>query len=299
MILRSMDLTSGRRVSRRAICACLLLLVGCAVPNVQEGIPELDLDPSAPPPVVPEPVTPPLPPVPPTVISHGPRNIKRVALTFDGCSVKTHSYYDERVTKVLVDMRVPATIFLGGKWMQDHPDALRYLASQPQFELASHSFLHPHMTRISDDRVRQELRWTQNTMYDLIGRQPTLFRAPYGEISDRLVRLVADAGLRTVQFDLPSGDADKKASKQKLIEYVSTVAKPGSIIVMHINRRGWHTAEVLPTIIRNLRKRGFEFVTVSDLMGLTPPIPLAEPAGPRDTLTAPVTGAGASSDNRQ
>jgi peptidoglycan/xylan/chitin deacetylase (PgdA/CDA1 family) len=182
-------------------------------------------------------------------------------------------------------MNVPATIFLGGKWMLDHPQHLRELAALPQFELASHGYLHPHMTKISEERVRQELRWTQDTMYALIGRQPTLFRAPYGEVDDRLARLVAATGLRIVQFDLPSGDADKKASKKKLVEYVSSVAKPGSIVVMHINRRGWHTAEALPEIIAKLRKRGFEFVTVSELMGLhTPPV---EPAPVTETTARP------------
>jgi peptidoglycan/xylan/chitin deacetylase (PgdA/CDA1 family) len=261
-------------------CAALLaalftLFAGCTTPGVQESIPELDIGPTVAPPEIPEIVTPPLPPVAPTIISHGPRARKRIALTFDGCSLSAGSYYDERVTKVLVEMNVPATIFLGGKWMLDHPDELRLLASLPQFELASHGYLHPHMTRLPDERVRQEIKWTQDMMFTLVGRQPTLFRAPYGEVNERVAAIVANSGLRTVQYDLPSGDADKKASRKKLVEYVSTVAKPGAIVVMHINRRGWHTAEALPEIITNLRKRGFELVTVSELMGLAPPPPPA------------------------
>jgi len=257
----------------RASLATTLLLAACAGPAVQEGIPELDLGPAIAAPDFPVVIAPALTPVSSAVINHGPRTAKRVALTFDGCSLNASSYYDERITKVLVALKVPATIFLGGKWMQDHPGQLRELAALPQFELASHGFLHPHMTKIPEERVREELRWTLETMYHLIGRQPTLFRAPYGEIDERLVSLAAAQGLRTVQFDLPSGDAAKKVGKKKLIEYVSSAAKPGSIVVMHINRRGWHTAEALPEIIARLRKRGFEFVTVSELMGLTPPAP--------------------------
>ena len=261
----------------------LLWLGGCAAPGVQEHIPELDIGPTIGPPDTPTVVAPPLAAIPPTVINHGPRNAKRIALTFDGCSLSASTYYDERVTKVLVEMNVPATIFLGGKWMLDHREPLRELAALPQFELASHGFLHPHMTKLSPERVRQELRWTQDTMYSLIGRQPTLFRAPYGEVNERLVNLVAEHGLRTVQFDLPAGDSDKKASKKKLVEYITSVAKPGSIVVMHINRRGWHTAEALPDIITKLRKRGFEFVTVSELLGIAPPAPEVVP--PTDAIT--------------
>lgn len=242
----------------------LSLLTGCAAPL--EDIPELDIGPTVQPPDIPAIATPVLAPVSPTVIKHGPRDVKRIALTFDACSLKSQSYYDERITKILVEMNVPATIFLGGKWMQDHPEQTRSLASLPQFELGNHSFLHPHMTKVSDERVRQELKWTQDTMYSLTGRQATLFRAPYGEINTRLVRLVSQAGLTTVQFDLPAGDSDKKATREKLIEYVGTMSKSGSIVVMHINNRGWHTAEALPQIIGKLRARGFEFVTVSRLL---------------------------------
>ncbi|HKQ29986.1 MAG TPA: polysaccharide deacetylase family protein, partial [Burkholderiales bacterium] len=252
--------------------ACWLLAIGGCTSvdpeQAQDNFPEMTDDLIAAWPTPPVAITPSLVAVKPTVINHGPRRLKRIALTFDACSLDAESYYDERVARILIDMNVPATLFVGGKWMRDHPEQLRALAALPQFELANHGFMHPHMTTLSDERMRQEIKWTQDTMYAMIGRQPTLFRAPYGEINHRVVKLAAENGLRTVQFDLPSGDADKKASKSKLIEYVSTVAKPGSIVVMHINRRGWNTAEALPDIVRKLRKRGFEFVTVSELLGL-------------------------------
>ena len=58
------------------------------------------------------------------------------------------------------------------------------------------------------------------------------------------------------------------------------MAKGGSIIVMHINQRGWHTAEALPEIITRLRKRGFTFVTVSELLSqLQQPKTIKQKAG--------------------
>jgi peptidoglycan/xylan/chitin deacetylase (PgdA/CDA1 family) len=209
---------------------------------------------------------PPLPPVPAEVVFHGPRNAKLIALTFDACSTRQPSHYDERVTRVLVDKKVPATIFLGGKWIEENLDHAKYLASLPQFELGNHTFLHPHLTRVSDARLREELAWTQAVLYTVTGRPATLFRAPYGEYDHRIVRLAADAGLTTIQYDLASGDPDVHATKEKLIEYVVENSHPGSIIVMHINRRGWHTAEALPDIIDSLRQKGFTFVTVGELL---------------------------------
>jgi peptidoglycan/xylan/chitin deacetylase (PgdA/CDA1 family) len=209
---------------------------------------------------------PPLPPIAPKVVFHGPRDVKRIALTFDACSTRHPSYYDERVTKVLVDKEVPATIFLGGKWIEDNLDHARYLASLPQFELGNHTFLHPHLTQVDDARLRQELAWTQAVLYTVTGRQATLFRAPYGEYDDRVVRFAAEAGMTTIQYDLASGDPDVHCTKERLIKYVVRKVRPGSIVVMHINRRGWHTAEALPEIIDTLRQKGFTFTTVSELL---------------------------------
>jgi peptidoglycan/xylan/chitin deacetylase (PgdA/CDA1 family) len=209
---------------------------------------------------------PPLGAVTPVIVFHGPRNKKSVALTFDACSTRRPSRYDERITRILVETRTPATLFLGGKWMEEELEQTKYLASIPFFELANHSFLHPHLSAMPDDRIRQELSWTQEVMFSITGTQPTLFRPPYGEIDDRVVRIAASMGLSTIQFDLASGDPDSTISKQRLIDYVSSMAKNGSIIVLHINHGGWHTAEALPEIISRLRKRGFHFVTARALL---------------------------------
>ena len=209
---------------------------------------------------------PPLQPVAPLVVLHGQRDRKLIALTFDACSTRRPSHYDARITKILVETKTPATFFLGGKWMEEETEQTKYLASIPYFELGNHTFLHPHLLKMSDDSIRQELAWTQEVLYSLSGKQPTLFRPPYGEEDDRVARIAASMGLTTIQFDLASGDPDSSISKEKLIEYVSSMAKSGSIVVMHINQRGWHTAEALPEIIFRLRKRGFTFVTVGDLL---------------------------------
>ncbi|MCK7507637.1 MAG: hypothetical protein MZV70_28745 [Desulfobacterales bacterium] len=85
-----------------------------------------------------------------------------MALTFDACATKTASGYDEEVIRVLVETRTPATPFPG---REVDAGALRSRpAGSPRSTCSSsanHSFLHPHMTRIPDDQVRQELEWTQ------------------------------------------------------------------------------------------------------------------------------------------
>jgi len=196
---------------------------------------------------------------------HGSRNEKRIALTFDACATKYRSRYDSSVVQILLETKTPASLFLCGKWVLEHRKETRFLSQQQLFELGNHSFIHPRLSPVSAARMKEELLLTQNILFTIGGKTPTLFRPPYAEKNDSIVQCAASLGLRTIQFDLASGDPDTSAATKKLIEYVCSKSKNGSIIVMHMNKRGWHTAEALPEIIDRLRKRGFVFVKVSEL----------------------------------
>jgi peptidoglycan/xylan/chitin deacetylase (PgdA/CDA1 family) len=207
-----------------------------------------------------------LPPAAPRVIQNGSRQDRRVALTFDACATRAPSGYDEGVIRALTDSRTPATLFLGGKWMAEHPDETRRIAGLAQFELGNHSFLHPHLTRLTDERVLEELAWTQLVMHSLVGRQASIFRAPYLDIDERVLRLAAEMGLTAVQGDLASGDPDPRLDRDRLISSVVGRVRNGSIIIMHMNGRAHSTAEALPDIIVELRRRGYQLVTVGELI---------------------------------
>ena len=200
------------------------------------------------------------------VVFHGDRSRKEVALTFDACATHGPSGYDEALIRVLIEMGTPATLFLGGKWMIEHAQPTRRLATTGLFELGNHSFLHPHMTRIPDEQVRREIEWTQIVLYSLTGRAAMFYRPPYGEHDERISRMAASLGLTTVQFDLASGDPDPAASKERLVRSIRERVANGSIIVMHMNARGWNTAQALPEIVAELRQKGFRLVTVGEML---------------------------------
>lgn len=269
------------QLGKGVTAALLALTVGCAV--LPEAAPLHDEKVVGAPLPYEPPLTgirpaPVLPAVAAQVVRHGPRRKKKIALTFDACSTQGPSVFDAGVIKTLISMKVPATLFLGGNWMEEHPDETIELARHPQFELANHTYLHPHLPRENDERVREELRRTQDMLYTLTGRTANLFRAPYGELDARVARLVGEEGLVSIQYDLASGDPDPRISAKRLLEYVASTAKNGSIVVMHMNGRGWRTAEALPRIILRLRKRGYKLVTVSELLGLPPaPAPILSP----------------------
>ena len=92
------------------------------------------------------------------------------------------------------------------------------------------------------------------------------FRPPFGEWSHRLVYVVRERGFPTVTWDVVSGDPSARTTTDGMIRNVLGKARPGSIIIFHINGRGWKTAEALPAILSGLRERGFRFVPLSALM---------------------------------
>jgi peptidoglycan/xylan/chitin deacetylase (PgdA/CDA1 family) len=196
---------------------------------------------------------------------HGSRHEKKIALTFDACPSFTHGGFDVRIVQTLVDSGVPATFFLSGKWIKKHQTEVKKLALVPGFELGNHSYSHPHCTNISEDSTRQELERTESLLKSITGTSPKLFRPPYVETDQRVEYIARKMGLTTVMYDLASGDPDSTISRERLIRYVVTRTRNGSIIVMHVNGRGWHTSEALPEIIQALRAKGFIFSKVSEL----------------------------------
>ena len=216
----------------------------------------------------------------PRVIHHGPRDVPRVALTFDACPGRADRGvgYDERILATLEEHGVRATFFVSGAWAAAHPDALRQLAASPSVELANHSWSHTHMPRErEDDALARELLHTQELLFEASGHWPRWFRAPYVELDGRVAALAQRAGMTAVQLDLASGDPDRRIGEERMVRGVVANARPGSIVVMHANHRRFPTARALPRIIRGLRARGLEPVTVGEL--LAPPACYPDLAG--------------------
>ncbi len=196
-----------------------------------------------------------------------------VALTFDCCQNEKPAGFDEPLVRQLIRGHIPATFFLGGRWVEAHPDAVKLLASVRYFELGNHSYIHPHMTKQTPDRMRQELVRTQQILHSRTGRWATDFRPPYGEWDSRVVAEAGKAGMRTVMWSVATGDPDKHASAASLVAEVRKV-KPGGIIIMHANGRGWNTAKALPDMLAWLKKKGLRPVTVSELVKSGSPVSL-------------------------
>lgn len=208
----------------------------------------------------------PLPAIKPQIIINGSRKIPLVALTFDACEDKKPSGFDVKIVKILTRYKAKATMFLGGKWMESHKDETKLLAKNKLFELGNHSYIHGDFTKITLSTAKQEILKPQKIMFELTGRQGNLFRFPFGYYNKKALDILGRQGLKAIQWDVVTGDPDPNIKASDILRAVKTETKPGSIIIMHMNGRGWHTAEALPEMIKTLRSKGFELVTVSELI---------------------------------
>lgn len=202
------------------------------------------------------------------LVTHGSRRLPRIALTFDLCQGPTKpAGYDEKLVRILLTEKIPATFFAGGLWLRDHPEAARELAAVPFFEIASHSWDHPDFRRLGKAEIRQQIDKTAASIRTLTNREAApLFRLPYGYYDDNVLAELEKLQIRPIQWDVVTGDPDPQVTAAAIIQEVERSAKNGSIIIMHANGRGVHSAEALPELIRILRRRGLTPVMVTDLL---------------------------------
>jgi peptidoglycan/xylan/chitin deacetylase (PgdA/CDA1 family) len=214
---------------------------------------------------------------------------KLVALTFDLCENAWEvSGYDAPIIDTLRKSGVKATFFASGKWLMDHSERAQQLMADPLFEVGAHSWTHRNFRLLPPDEMRRDLALNlhadDHLRRKLSGRscyrpgtgpvdasRPLVFRFPFGTCNTEALDAVNDAGLLAIQWDIPTGDPAPTQSAEAIAKSAAA-AKPGSIIVMHANGRGHHTAEALPRMIEELRKRGFGFATVSELIARGEPV---------------------------
>lgn len=224
---------------------------------------------------------------PPPIIRRVENDDNRVAITFDACAIKTQGYgFDRPVYEVIRRERIPATIFVSGRWAEFHPDAMQELANDPLIEFANHSYDHPHMTKLTEAEVADQLDRTERAL-NRHGVRSVAFRPPFGEFSDLVLDVANRKQLPPVLWDVVSGDPSLAATAEAMIRTVVHQTRTGSIIIFHINGRETKTASALPPILKQLRERGFRFVHVSTLIAIAES-QKAAPLPPDEDATMPL-----------
>ena len=200
------------------------------------------------------------------VVTSLPNSGKVVALTFDACEGKgAPALFDRTILAVLEKEKVPFTIFVTGLFAKRNAAELTRLAALPQVEIENHSFDHPqHMERQDGAAIRREVEDTDRLVEELTGRRPRFFRFPAGSYDPVALAEVEATGHKVVHWSFASGDPARGVTPEHLKEWVLSKARPGNILIFHVNGRAPATGPALPAILAELRRRGYGFVRLDE-----------------------------------
>ncbi|WP_239004697.1 polysaccharide deacetylase family protein [Paenibacillus tepidiphilus] len=201
---------------------------------------------------------------PETLVSQGPR-LRIVALTFDDVP-------DPRFTPQLLEVlrrnHVKATFFVVGSRAEKHPRIIAQMVRDGH-SIGNHSYNHPEFGRLSMPEFRSQIMRTEHILKAQTGRRPRLIRPPYGDISEVQVKWARDRGYKLVNWNVDSLDW-KSLPKAQIRNNILAHTGKGAIILQHggggrsSNLEG--TIQALPEVIQILRKRGYTFVTVPQML---------------------------------
>ena len=187
------------------------------------------------------------------------REEKVCSITFD-CAWGTE--YTDDILNALKISNVRATFFMVEFWTEKYEEYVKKIDASG-CEIGTHSSTHSYMSKLNAEGIKTELAASSEAIEKVTGKKVDLFRAPYGDYDDELIKTASELGYYTIQWDVDSLDWKDLSASDIAMRVINNV-KNGSIILMHNN--GLHTAEAVPIILETLKNRGYSFVPVGELI---------------------------------
>ncbi|MER6825914.1 polysaccharide deacetylase family protein [Streptosporangium sp. NPDC000563] len=185
--------------------------------------------------------------------------VKCIALTFDDGPGK----YADKLLDTFKKYKSKATFFLEGQYVKSRPAFAKRMVTEGH-DIGNHSYTHPHLREISEDKIREELTKTQDIVKKVTGKYPTTIRPPYGEFDERVSAIATQMNMPIILWN--GGSRDWATKNEKAIyDEVLKNAKRDGVILMH----DWveQTVKVMPKLLTALQKQGYHVVAVSSLRG--------------------------------
>lgn len=149
-----------------------------------------------------------------------------------------------------------------GDWADKFPDAVKKI-SEAGHEIGNHSDTHPHVNNLTYEKNCEQIKACSDKIEKITGKKTTLYRGPYGEYNNTVITAAKNENHTTIQWSLDTLDYTGLTGEQ-MWDRLNDKLENGSIILMHNGTE--HTAESLDKLIYNITQKGFNIVTVSDLI---------------------------------
>ena len=149
-----------------------------------------------------------------------------------------------------------------GDWIEKYPDAVKKIYDAGH-EIGTHSDTHPHVNNLSYEKNIEEIENSNNKIENITGNRTDLYRTPYGEYNQTVIKSAQDKGYFTIQWSLDTLDYTG-VTGEEMWNRIKNKISSGDIILMHNGTK--HTADSLEKIIKNIKEKNLEIVKISDLI---------------------------------
>jgi len=169
--------------------------------------------------------------------------------------------YIPEMLDTLNKYHVKATFFLEGRWVKENPEIAKMIVDAGH-EIGNHSYTHPDMSKLSTEKIREQIQKTNEVIKSITDVSPTWFAPPSGSFRDDVVKIADEYHMKTVMWSVDTIDWQKPAP-HVLVQRVMDKVHNGAIILMHPTSP---TAQSLETLILSIKKKGYSFGSISMLM---------------------------------
>lgn len=185
----------------------------------------------------------------------------KLALTFDAAWGNEDT---KNIMEILKKHNVKVTFFMTGGWVEQYPDDVKVILAEGH-DLGNHSENHKNMSQLSDSEKEQELMKVHEKVKALTGYEMFLFRPPYGDYDNAVVKTAKKCGYYTIQWDVDSLDW-KDYGVDSIIKTVTEHKHLGNGTIILCHNGAKYTAQALDTLISTLKDKGYTFVPLSELI---------------------------------
>ena len=184
---------------------------------------------------------------------------KNVALTIN-CAWNDSDI--DKILSTLSENNVKATFFMVGDWVEKFPEAVKKI-NEAGHEIGSHSNTHAHVNQLSYEKNVEEIKLSSEKIKNITEKEVTLYRPPYGEYNNTVIRAANENGYMPIQWSLDTLDYTGITGNE-MWDRIKDKITSGDIILMHNGTE--HTAESLDMLIKNIKEKGLNLVTISELV---------------------------------
>lgn len=196
-----------------------------------------------------------------SVLAKGNKDESDIALTFN------ISWGEEKVHDILKQLKehnATATFFISGEWAEKHPDIVEKI-SEDEHEIGMLGYRYKSYLDQNIEEVQKDLFEAQDVFQKLGHEDINLLRTPSGHFNEDIIDLTDQLGFQVVHWNINPNDWENPGT-QNIIDLVMQQTENGDILLLHASDAVKQTAGALDIILPALTNKGFEFITITEMM---------------------------------